>query len=308
MLVAGARPFDDGRVQRLVYGLQPVREVLRAHGKAVNRVLLEASSSPTLDALERFARDRGVPTERVDRNTLERLTNEGRHQGVAADAPPLRILTLDDVLIDDRLLALALDEVQDPQNFGAIIRSAVALADAPVLWGQHSSAPLTPATFRASAGAVEHARLVCVRSLRGALGEASAAGVQVVALDASATLDLAEVDLRRPTVLVIGSEGQGVRKGVRAEATALAKLPMQGPLASLNASVAAALALYEAIRQRQEKTIKNEALCSILQVKLEHACPTFTRLGRRSEIGSARSTEWKRVRAPLTSSKAKRFR
>jgi 23S rRNA (guanosine2251-2'-O)-methyltransferase len=252
-LVAGARPTHDGRVQRLVYGLQPVREALRAHGSAVARVLLEAGTSPTLAALERFARDRGVPVERAGRAELDRLTEGGRHQGVAADAPPLRLIELDEILAGDDLLALALDEVQDPQNFGAVIRSAVALANAPVIWGEHASAPLTPATFRASAGAVEHARLVRVRSLRGALAQAKEAAAQVIALDASAGADLSEFDLSLSTVLVIGSEGQGVRKGVRTEATALAKLPMQGPLASLNASVAAALALYEALRQRQTK-------------------------------------------------------
>ncbi len=192
-----------------------------------------------------------MPTERADRATLERLTAGGRHQGAVADAPPLRMLELDEVLAGDELLLLALDEVQDPQNFGAVIRSAVALANVPVLWGEHSSAPLTPATFRASAGAVEHARLVRVRSLRGALGEAKAAAAQVIALDAGADAELSAFDLRLSTVLVIGSEGQGVRKGVRAEANALARLPMQGPVASLNASVAAALALYEALRQRQ---------------------------------------------------------
>jgi 23S rRNA (guanosine2251-2'-O)-methyltransferase len=253
-LVAEAAPTHDGRVQRLVYGLQPVREALRAHGSSVARVLLEAGTSPTLAALERFARDRGVTTERVGRAALDRLTEGGRHQGAAADAPPLRLLELSEVLAGDDLLVLALDEVQDPQNFGAVIRSAVALANAPVLWGEHASAPLTPATFRASAGAVEHARLVRVRSLRGALAEAKEAAAQVIALDASADADLSELDLCLSTVLVIGSEGQGVRKGVRAEASALARLPMQGPLASLNASVAAALSLYEALRQRQAKS------------------------------------------------------
>jgi 23S rRNA (guanosine2251-2'-O)-methyltransferase len=253
-LVAGARPTHDARVQRLVYGLQPVREALRAHGNSVSRVLLEAGTSPTIAALERFARDRGVPVERIGRAALDKLTDNGRHQGAAADAPPLRIVELDEVLDEDDLLALALDEVQDPQNFGAVLRSAVALANAPVIWGEHASAPLTPATFRASAGAVEHARLVRVRSLRGALAAAKEAAAQVIALDASAPVELSEIDLSLSTVLVIGSEGQGVRKGVRTEASALARLPMHGPLSSLNASVAAALALYEALRQRRQKS------------------------------------------------------
>ena len=246
-------PGRKNVLQRLVYGLQPVREAIRAHGARLACVYVEQGTSPALRALERFAIDNGIRVERVGRDALERMTSDGRHQGVAADAPALVFESVEDLIVSaETLLAIALDEVQDPQNFGAVLRSAVALAGAAVLWGEHGSAPLSPATFRASAGAIEHARLVRVRSLRGALTTLTDAGVMVVALDASGTQELSEVDLRGPTTLVIGSEGKGLRKGVRAAASVVAKLPMAGSLDSLNASVAAALGLYEAIRQRRE--------------------------------------------------------
>lgn len=236
---------------RLVFGLQPVREVIRAHGERVSRVLVERGDSPVLDALARFASDRGAKVERAARGDLDRLAEGGRHQGVAAYAPPLALATIDDLVAASDRLVLALDEIQDPQNFGALVRSAVALVGAAVLWPESSSAPLSPATFRASAGAIEHATLVRVGSLRSALSQLKEVGYRLVALDASGESEpLPAVDLTGPVVLIVGSEGKGLRKSVRQLADVVAAIPMSGVLDSLNASVAASIALYEARRQR----------------------------------------------------------
>jgi 23S rRNA (guanosine2251-2'-O)-methyltransferase len=174
------------------------------------------------------------------------------HQGVAAWAPPLELRSLADLAADPSLLSLALDSIQDPQNFGAVIRSAVGVADASVLWGEHGSAPLSLATFRASAGAIEHARLVRVRSLHHALAELGEHGARVVGLDASAPEPLRAIDLTGPTVLVIGSEHEGLARNVRRTCTVFAHLIAPHRIASLNASVAAAIALYEATIQRMK--------------------------------------------------------
>ena len=150
---------------RLVTGLQPVREAIRVHRSALKRVALEQKDSPTLEALGRFAADQGVPeVVRVPRTELDRWTDGGQHQGVTAWAPELTLLAVEELLADPTLLALALDGIQDPQNFGAVIRSAVGVANAAVLWGEHSSAPLSTAAGRASAGAIEHARRVSAGS------------------------------------------------------------------------------------------------------------------------------------------------
>jgi 23S rRNA (guanosine2251-2'-O)-methyltransferase len=138
----------------------------------------------------------------------------------------------------------------DPQNFGAVIRSSVALGASAILWPEHASAPLSPATFRASAGAIEHARLCRVKSLPDALRELGKRGVSAIALDAQGTADLGRLDLTVPVALVIGAEDKGVRKPVRQACQHIARLPMKGPIASLNASVAGAIALYEVARQR----------------------------------------------------------
>jgi 23S rRNA (guanosine2251-2'-O)-methyltransferase len=236
---------------RLVLGIQGAREAIAAHGTKLTRVLIETrrEPAPQLDAVARFARDRGVAVEEVSRSQLDRLANGERHQGVIVEAPALKLLSLD-ALLEGITLSIALDELTDPQNFGAIVRSAVALGAEGVIWPEDKSAPLSPAMARASAGAVEHARLCRVPSLPNALMELQAKRVSVIGLDASAEATLDEHDLKGPVCLVVGSEGKGLRRATRRACTDVAKLPMRGPLGSLNASVAAAIALYEVVRQR----------------------------------------------------------
>jgi 23S rRNA (guanosine2251-2'-O)-methyltransferase len=235
---------------RLVLGVQPVREAVRAHGERVERIWVEEGDHPQLEALARFARDQGIDVGVATRAELDKQTRGARHQGVTALVPDLRIRSLESLPIEPASLFLALDEIQDPQNFGAAIRSAVAFGASAVLWPEHSSAPLSPATFRASAGAIEHAVLCRVTSLPGAISTLGELGATSVALDAAGEVPLAEVDLEGPVLLVIGSEGKGLKKSVRRACARVARLPMGGAIDSLNASVAAAVALYEARRQR----------------------------------------------------------
>jgi 23S rRNA (guanosine2251-2'-O)-methyltransferase len=238
---------------RTICGIQPVREAIRANGSSLTRVVVETgghAASPQLEALARFAHDRGAPVERLPRSELDRMARGVRHQGAIALAPELRVGSLQDLVIDDRALIVALDEVQDPQNFGAVVRSAVAMGATAVMWPEHRSAPLSPATFRASAGAVEHATLCCVSSLPNALEDLRARGVAVVGLDMAGETMLDKVSLSGPVALVVGAEGKGLRKTVKRVCDTLAKLPMPGPIASLNASVAVAIGLYEVVRQR----------------------------------------------------------
>lgn len=239
---------------RLVIGLQPVREAVRRHGSALTRVVVQSGTQPRLEALVRYAMDHGVAVERAGRPQLDRLSQGGTHQGALAWAPELELTPFSQLLTQENLLAVALDGIQDPQNFGAVVRSAVALGSAAVIWGEHASAPLTPATFRASAGAVEHATLCRVPSLHGALSEAVMAGVQVVGLDARAPTQLSSADLTGPTLLVIGNEHEGMKRAVRRACTLTAHLVPPGPVESLNASVAAAVSLYEARVQRLKST------------------------------------------------------
>lgn len=239
-------------MSRLVTGLQPVREAIRVHGEKLERVLVEDKGGPQIEAVARFAADRGATVARVPRAELDRASKGARHQGAIAYAPELAIVGIDELAKDlsETAIVVALDEIEDPQNFGAVIRSAVALRATAIVWPEHHAAPLSPATFRASAGAVEHARLCRVSSLPTALDRLRERGATVVGLDANADHDIRAVNAEGAVVLVIGAEGKGLRRPVKRACSELARLPMSGAIDSLNASVAAGIALYEFLRRK----------------------------------------------------------
>ncbi len=245
------RPGAGAPAERLIAGLQPVREAIRIRGPSLFRLAIDARPQPRLDALARFARDHGVrPVARLSAAALDRLSGGIQHQGTLAWAPPLELADAELLLDRPSLIALALDQIQDPQNFGATIRSAVAMAAAPIVWPEHASAPLTAATFRASAGAIEHATLCRVASLAGWLDAARSRGVQVIGLEARAETPIASCDLTGPTVLVIGSEHEGLRRSIRRACSQFASVVRPGAIDSLNASVAAAVSLYAVSQSR----------------------------------------------------------
>ncbi len=240
-------------MSRLVLGVQPVREAIRAGADRIDRILVmrrAGDSSPLLEALARFAASQGRPVEWVEAATLDRLAKGVAHQGVIAIASDLQLVDLATVLDRQPTTLIALDQISDPQNFGAIIRSAVAFGTDAVLWPEHASAPLTPATFRASAGAIEHASLCRVRKLPAALQAAADAGMLVLGLAGDGSESIDRLDLSQPVVVVVGSEGSGIRRSVRSACRQIVKLPTFPPVPTLNASVAAAVALYEVARQR----------------------------------------------------------
>jgi 23S rRNA (guanosine2251-2'-O)-methyltransferase len=248
-------------VSRLVFGVQPVRELLRAHGGRGVRIYLgeRDREDRRLEALAKLASECGAEVLQASRGELDRLSKGGMHQGAIAEAPPL-VVRDEHQLLDELEAArsgeeppavVILDGVVDPHNFGAVIRSAVAMGAPWVVWGEHASAPLTPTTFRASAGAVEHARLARVRSLPGVVRALGELGFTVALLDPDGDVALHEVDLRGPCAIIVGAEEKGAKPAVRKAATHRARLPMSGKVQSLNASVAGAVAFYELLRQRQ---------------------------------------------------------
>jgi 23S rRNA (guanosine2251-2'-O)-methyltransferase len=239
---------------RIIVGIQPVREAIRSLGPRIERLLVlhrPAAPSPTLSALARFAQAQGVAVHPADESTLRRLAREANHQGVIAIAPELELIDLETLIATRPTLLTVADRITDPHNFGAIIRSSVAFGADAVLWPEHANAPLTPATFRASAGAIEHARLCRVPSLGRALSQLRAAGLFTIALaeDPSA-IALPSIDLTRPVAIVIGSEGEGIKRSLRNCCDAAGRIPTLARLPTLNASVSAGIALFEVRRQR----------------------------------------------------------
>ncbi|GEJ57269.1 23S rRNA (guanosine(2251)-2'-O)-methyltransferase RlmB [Anaeromyxobacter diazotrophicus] len=241
---------------RTLYGVNPVRELLRAGGDVPAELWLTSGErSRALSELAEAARARGAKVREAPRDKLDRLAGTDRHQGVVAVVSDYRYRELDELLEAARAagappLLVVLDGIEDPQNLGAVIRSAHALGAHGVVIPKDRAAGVTPAAAKASAGAVEHCPVARVTNLAQALERLKEAGVWTVATDAAAEESIAEVDLTVPTALVIGSEGGGVRPLVRRTCDRVARIPMQGKVGSLNASASAAIALYEVLRQR----------------------------------------------------------
>jgi 23S rRNA (guanosine2251-2'-O)-methyltransferase len=243
--------------ERLVVGLHPVRELLRA-GAPVGPVRVDAARrrSPVLDEITALAAQQGVTVEPVERDRLDRLAGDLVHQGIVATAPPFPYARLDDVLAradrtGEPALVVALDGVTDPHNLGSTARTAEAVGAHGLLVPSRRAAGITPAVEKAAAGALAHLPLVRVPNLVRALRELSGAGVWSVGLDADAPTTIHDCALLdQPVVLVVGSEGRGLAHLSQVQCDTLVNLPMRGRIGSLNASVAAAVALYEILRRR----------------------------------------------------------
>jgi 23S rRNA (guanosine2251-2'-O)-methyltransferase len=191
----------------------------------------------------------------VEGGTLTAVSGFDGHQGVALVVAPRHQATLDEALAIAKArveppFLLVLDHLEDPQNVGALLRSAEASGVHGVVLPAHGSAPLSPATIKSSAGAVEHLAVVTVPDLAACLADLHARGLRVVGADGDAPLTVREVDLRGPLAVVIGNEGRGLTGRLRRRVDVMARVPMRGRVASLNASVAGSIVMYEAAVQR----------------------------------------------------------
>ena len=243
-------------MSRFVYGVNPVLEALKVHPNEVVRVLLERGKegrrSQGADRVAHAAAQAGVRVEDVRQGDLTHRSRSGVHQGVGAELADFRYAELDDLLagFHGPALLLVLDGVTDPQNLGALVRSAYALGAHGVVLPKDRAAGVTPAAFKAAAGALEHCPVARVTNLSRALERMKEQGIWTVALAAEADQELSALDLTVPTALVLGSEGAGVRPLVRKTCDHLARIPMAGQVGSLNVAAAGAVALYEIARQR----------------------------------------------------------
>jgi 23S rRNA (guanosine2251-2'-O)-methyltransferase len=249
-----SKPADETEI---VLGRNPVLECLRAHAPATALyVVLGAEADERLTESVTLAADRGIPILEVPRHDLDRLSANGLHQGIALQVPPYAYAHPDDLLaaatsdVEPPLL-VALDNISDPRNLGAIVRSVAAFAGHGVLIPQRRSASVTAVAWRTSAGAAARVRVARATNLNRTLKDWADAGVQVVGLDADGDTMLDEFDGSGPLVLVVGSEGKGLSRLVRQNCDAVVSIPMGGPTESLNASVAAGVVLAEIARQRR---------------------------------------------------------
>lgn len=259
---ATAARRDQGRHRKnddveLVLGRNPVVECLRAGVPAsALYVMLGAESDERLTESVQRAADSGIPIMEVQRHDLDRLSTNGLHQGIALQVPPYDYEHPDDMLKTATsgampALLVALDNISDPRNLGAIVRSVAAFGGNGVVIPQRRSASVSAVAWRTSAGAAARLRVARATNLNRTLKDWADAGLQIVGLDAGGDTELDELDATGPTVVVVGSEGKGLSRLVRENCDAIVSIPMAGPTESLNASVAAGVVLAEIARQRR---------------------------------------------------------
>ncbi|WP_278260511.1 23S rRNA (guanosine(2251)-2'-O)-methyltransferase RlmB [Nocardia sp. AG03] len=249
------RKSDDG--PELVLGRNPVLECLRADVPATALyVAVGTENDDRLSESVQRAADLGISILEVPRTDLDRLSANGLHQGVALQVPPYRYAHPDDLLDKVKVsgepgLLVALDNISDPRNLGAVIRSVAAFGGQGVVIPQRRSASVTAVAWRTSAGAAARLPVARATNLTRTLKDWASQGFQIVGLDAGGDTPLDEFDGSMPTVVVVGSEGKGLSRLVRENCDSILSIPMAGPVESLNASVAAGVVLADIARQRR---------------------------------------------------------
>jgi 23S rRNA (guanosine2251-2'-O)-methyltransferase len=239
----------------IIYGINPVLEAIRA-GR-VRELRVGERGDARLSTLVALARERGVRARHVPSDALDRDAHHGVHQGVVAeiDAPPnYSIAELVAGAVGPALL-MVLDGIEDPHNLGAILRTADAAGVHGVVRQSRRSAALDGAAAKASAGAVAYIRIAEVVNIARAIEDLKEAGVWTVGLAGAASTPYTAIDFTMPTAIVLGAEGPGLRRLVREKCDYLAVIPMLGHVGSVNVSVAAGIALFEAVRQRASRAV-----------------------------------------------------
>ncbi|KUI35362.1 rRNA methyltransferase [Mycobacterium sp. IS-1496] len=251
------RPARKTDETELVLGRNPVVECLRAEVPAsALYVALGTEADERVTEAVQIAADTGIPILEVPRPDLDRMSNNALHQGLALQVPPYDYAHPDDLLATAKAdgapaLLVALDNISDPRNLGAIVRSAAAFGGHGVLIPQRRSASVTAVAWRTSAGAAARLPVARATNLNRTLKSFADGGLQVIGLDADGDTTLDELDATGPVVVVVGSEGKGLSRLVREHCDAVVSIPMAGPTESLNASVAAGVVLAEIARQRR---------------------------------------------------------
>ncbi len=234
----------------IIYGINPTLEALRA-GTVTEVQVSDLQNRRVATALER-AKQAGTIVRRVESAELDRISRGGAHQGVVASVNETRVYSVWDLVREAKTtpLIVVLDGIKDPQNLGAIIRSAEAAGVDGIIRQTRRAAPPSAAAIKASAGAVAHVRMASVVNIARAITELKELGIWTIGLDNAAERSYDTLDLTQPTALVVGGEATGLRRLVRERCDWLASIPMRGYVSSLNVSVATGIALFEVFRQR----------------------------------------------------------
>lgn len=247
------------KVEELTAGKHAVLEALRS-GRTVNKIwIAQGSAGAQIQPIIDEAKKRGVMYQFVDRRKLDQMVDKGvRHQGVAAQIAPHDYADVEDLFANadkrgEAPFFVVLDELEDPHNLGSILRTVECVGAHGVIIPKRRSVGVTATVAKTSAGAVEYVPVARVSNLAQTIDGLKQKGIWVAGADAKAEQNVYEADLTGPLAIVIGSEGKGLSRLIREKCDFLVGLPMRGRIQSLNASVAAGILMYEALRQRTSK-------------------------------------------------------
>ena len=242
----------------IIEGRNPVIETLKS-GRPINRIVLarDIGRHGAIAEILHLSQARGIPVQYVTRRVIDESSTTSAHQGVIAYVAVKEYVALENLLIISKErkeppLYCILDGIEDPQNLGAILRTAEASGIHGVIIRSRRAVGLTAAVAKASAGAVEYVPVARVSNISQAVVTLKRSGVWVVGIDPTGKIDYSQVDFRLATAIVIGGEGRGLSELVKKRCDSVASIPMRGKITSLNASIAAALVMYEALKQRSQ--------------------------------------------------------
>jgi 23S rRNA (guanosine2251-2'-O)-methyltransferase len=243
----------------VLYGLHPVEEAIRSGGRRLDYVLVSRERSPRLEKLIELCKAANVRVSYEGKDQLTRIARTDAHQGAVAAVRERKFLTVEDLIASrgrfERKFFLALDGVEDPHNLGALLRSADGAGVDGVLLPERRAAPISGVVAKTSAGASEHVPIARVTNITRALEQLKKANVWVIGLDERGTPDYTDFDFNLDCVLVLGAEGAGLHDLVKKTCDHLLRIPMAGSVSSLNVSVAGAVVMYEALRQRSKPVV-----------------------------------------------------
>jgi 23S rRNA (guanosine2251-2'-O)-methyltransferase len=242
-------------MSEILSGRNPILEAIKS-GRSINKILIEKTTRHGVIAeIINLAKQNKIPLEFVDRQAIARILPAASNQGIAAFVAAKDYASLEDLFAiteskQEPALYLILDGLEDPQNFGAILRTADAAGVHGVIIRERREVGLTEAVSRASAGAVEYVPVARVANITNTIEDLKKKGLWITGIDMTGTVSYTNVDYKGPVALVVGGEGQGLSPLVRQHCDNVVRIPMKGKISSLNASVAAAVIIYEVLRQR----------------------------------------------------------
>ncbi|MDA8214613.1 MAG: 23S rRNA (guanosine(2251)-2'-O)-methyltransferase RlmB [Nitrospiraceae bacterium] len=244
---------DKSAKEEWLYGFNPVLEAIKS-GRKIKTVYISRQRHEQIQNIIEIAKAEGIRVEFAEKDFFDTKFHKG-HQGIAALVAQKKLLSIDELLSiseksGETLFFLVLDCIEDPRNFGAILRVADAAGVHGVVFQSHRSAGITPIVSKASAGALEYVNLAEVVNIKHAIDKMKKLNITIVGAEAGSELTPWDIDMEGPMAFVIGSEGQGLRKTVREMCDFVVSLPMRGKVNSLNVSVATGILSYEVIRQR----------------------------------------------------------